>query len=465
MLLGFFRINDPYRLLGVILIVALLGIPQLIYPPEVLLMDLKYSIVGEAVAQGKWLFTQVIDDTAPVFAMSYGVKDLIFGRSLVAIKVIALLIVIFQSAYFAILLINNKAYTENTYVPALIFALLNFISFDVLSLSPELLGSTVLLLALNQLFHEVEFKIQRDDIVLKLGFYLGISTLFLFSYWPFLIICTFILIAFARATFRKIMLMLFGFALPHLMFVMIYFYRGELGMLWSHFYLPNLTFSGEMLVSTKALFVISAIPLAYFVFSIFMMNREARFTKYQSQLMQIMFLWTLTAVAQVLIARSISPASLLPTIPPFAYFISHYLLLIRRRWRAELMTWLLLIGIVSINFLAQRDRLSSVNYDALFVKKDRQLSIMDKKIMNLGDEIEVYSGNIFGGIFLNWKLSAKYFTNLSDYKSLELVASCFAIDPPEVIVDPDDSFREVLKFMPDLRGRYRRSGNYWLLSN
>ncbi|MEQ8425369.1 MAG: DUF6427 family protein, partial [Cyclobacteriaceae bacterium] len=332
--------------------------------------------------------------------------NLIFGRSIVAGHIVAALIIFFQAGYFAVLLINNKAYAENTYLPALIFALLCFFSFDLLAFSPELLASTLLLFVLNHLFHEIEFKIQRDEIVLTLGVYLGLATFLIFSYWVFLLLSIFILIALTRAGARKIALMIFGFILPHAMLITLYYYWGATDLLWRNFYLGNLTLAGEMLVSIRGLLVLGAVPLTYFVFSIFMMNREARFTKYQSQLMQVMFLWLLFSLLQILVARQVSPASLITFIPPLAYFISHYLLLIRRKWIAELMLWIFLGGLVSGNLLSRAGKINSVSYSGLFpVKSSYSDRIVGKKVMLLGSGFEIYENNTLGGFFLNWNIS------------------------------------------------------------
>ena len=232
MLLGFFRINDPYRLLGLLLVLILIGVPGFIYAPEILLSEVKSQVLGEAIADGKLMYIQVFDDTPPLASALFGLMNMFFGKSVLAYHIVALLIIFFQASYFAVLLINNKAYTENTYLPALIFGLLCFFSFDIVTFSAELLASTVLLFAINHLFHEIEFKIQQDDIVLKLGVYLGLSTFLVFSYWVFLLLSIFILIVLTRAGFRKIMLMMFGFVLPHAMLITLYFYWGEVGLLW-----------------------------------------------------------------------------------------------------------------------------------------------------------------------------------------------------------------------------------------
>ena len=463
MLLRFFRINDPYRLLGLLIILTAIGLIFFLNPSGILLSELKSLVLGEAIADGKLMYIHVFDDTPPLASAFFGLMDLVFGKSLLARHIISLLIIFFQAAYFSILLINNKAYAENTYVPSLIFGLLCFFSFDLLTFSPELLASTVLLFALNHLFHEIEFKIQQDEIVLKLGVYLGLTTFLVFSYWVFILLSIFILIGLTRAGFRKIALLIFGFILPHAILITLYYFWGEVGLLWNNFYSQNLTLFGSLLVSVKGLFVLSAIPLTYFVFSIFMMNREARFTKYQSQLMQVMFLWLICCVLQVVVARTVTPASLILFIPPLAYFISHYLLLIRRKWRAELMLWLFLLGIVSMNLLTRANRLETVDFTNLYPSSQSiKNPVQNKKLMVLGDGLNLYRDNSLGGFFLNWELSAPVFNNLSTYRNVEIVASCFEKDPPEVIYDDNNLMGNVIKYIPAIGKEYKKEGNTYL---
>src|SRR5262249_55937334 len=161
-----------------------------------------------------------------------------------------------------------------------------------------------------------------------------------------------------------------------------------------NYYQENLLHTDINLISGKSLLMLGAIPITYFVFSLFMMTREARFTKYQSQLFQVMFLWLLFCVVEVFLTRQLSPHSMIIMIPSLAYFFSHYLLLIRRKWIAEGMLWLLIVGVVTIGNMAARGRLSSIDYSRMFVSTGKKpLPVTDKKVMVLGDDISVYRNN------------------------------------------------------------------------
>ena len=78
-----------------------------------------------------------------------------------------------------------------------------------------------------------------------------------------------------------------------------------------------------------------------------MLNREARLTKYQSQLLQIMFVWLLIAIVELIVSGKMTPARVITFAPPLSYFTSHYLLLIRRKWIGEMMLWTFILGITT----------------------------------------------------------------------------------------------------------------------
>jgi hypothetical protein len=201
--LRFFRINDPYRLLALLVLLVLISLPMLVQPPPLMIGELSGMVVGEQI-HDKIMYVELFDRTAPLMAMTDGLLDFLFGRSLMGRHLLALFIIFFQASYFGILLINNRAYNENSYVPALIFGLLCFFSFDLLTITPELLASTLLLLALNNLFKEIEFRVDRDSIVLNLGVFIGMASLFVLSYTIFLFGAIIILLVFARSSARKI---------------------------------------------------------------------------------------------------------------------------------------------------------------------------------------------------------------------------------------------------------------------
>jgi len=458
--LRYFRINDPYRLITILLLLALASMPVLIDLPAPTTQELKDLVLGERVGN-KIMYVDIIDRTPPLLAVIDGFMNFFLGRSILARHILALIILFFQASYFAILLINNKAYAENTYVPSLLFAFLSLFSFDLIALTPELMASTLLLLALNNIFKEIEFRIDRDSVVLNLGIFLGLASLIIFSYTIFLIGTILVLIVYAGTTPRKILLLLMGYGLPHGIVLTLYYFYGHSHDLLTNFYGANLTQGSVNLMSFKSLMYLGAVPAVYFVISLFMLTRQARFTRYQSQIFQVLFLWLFLAMIELVVTPKVTPHSLMTFLPPIAYLISHYLLLIRRKWIAEFMLWMFISGILVVQLGSRQNWITNVDYRALFPQASRYEEIKDKRVMIIGEDWAIYKSNSLGGSFLDWELSRSYFEQPEYYENLVKINDAFVEDPPEVIIDELNLVDPVLSRIPAVKSRYSRSGVFY----
>jgi hypothetical protein len=205
------------------------------------------------------------------------------------------------------------------------------------------------------------------------------------------------------------------------------------------------------------MFQLGIVPIVYFVFAMFMLNREARFTKYQSQLFQVMFLWLLVAVIHVFVVRELTPQSFIIFIPSLAYLVSHYLLLIRRKRIAEGMLWVFLISLVSMSLLTRYGRIKSVNFEALFPRTSPyEKTITNKKIMVLTDDPGIYHQNKLAGYFPDWSLSKTIFQEPDYFDNILLINDAFEKDPPEIIIDPKDVMKKIFERIPRIKPMYKR---------
>ncbi len=463
-MLRFFRINDPYRLIPLLVVMGLVGLPFLIDLPSVTASELNDLVLGERMGS-KILYVDIIDRTPPLMAVIDGFLNFLFGRSILARHILALFLLFFQASYFAILLINNKAYNENSYVPSLIFGFLCFFSFDLLAITPELLASTILLFALNNIFKEIEFRVDRDSIVLNLGVFLGMASLIVFAYTIFLIAAILILMVFARTTPRKVILLLLGYGLTHGITFTLYYYLGHSSDLWENFYMANAQQVRIVVMGSGALLILGIVPIVYFVISLFMLTRDARFTKYQSQIFQVLFFWLVLAAIELFLEPEIAPHSFMTFLPPLAYFISHYLLLIRRKAIAEFMVWIFVTGILIISFSARMAWIPQVDYSKLFPKTSLyEGEIHGKKVMIVGKDPGLYLKNSLGGSFLDWELSQVYFEDPESYESIIKINEAFVKDPPDAIVDELNLMEPVMDRLPRVKKLYRKEGSvYWRL--
>ena len=455
-MLRYFRINDPYRLLGLLVLMTLLSLPLFIDTTPLTHPELRSFVIGEKVHEGNALYSELIDSTPPLASWLYGLGDILFGRSLTIRHLLAFLILFSQSAFLGIMLIDKKVFSENTYIPSFVFSILAFISFDSLSLTADLLASGFILLTLNNLFKEIEFRIQRDETIFNLGLFLSLASLLRFSHVIYLPGAILVLLIFTRSNLRKYLLMMLGFMLPHLFLICVYYVSGDFLSLWEHFYLPNLSFGSGSLMNSTSLLWLCAIPLLYLFISLFILNRDAHLTKYQSQIFQAMFLWFAVALIEILFTSDRRPQSLITLLPPVSFFLTHFLLLIRRRKFAEIHLWVLLVAVVTVTYLTRYNKIEKIQYDKLIVNQASN-PMKGKRILVLDDQPELFANNQLATSFYEWSVSQPIFEHPEYYDNLLAVSRSFEGDLPEIIVDPKNLMKAFFDRLPALATHYERT--------
>lgn len=465
-MLRYFRINDPYRLVGLLVIMLMLYLPLFIDPPQITIPELKNIVVGEKLNEDNNIYTGLVDSMAPIGAWFQEFFDSIFDRSVLARHILGFILIFLQSAFLGIMFISRKVFNENTYIPSFLFFLLFFFSFDTMALSNELVGSTFLLLAMNNLFKEIEFRVQRDETIFNLGLFISLASLFSFAFSVYLFCVMVILVFFTRMTLRKFLLLTFGFLLPHLLAISITYLNGALPKMWSYYYLANLGIDRETFITSKGLFVLAALPLLYFVVSVVMLNREARFSKYQSQLLQTMFLWLVFSFVYVLYCKNLRPQNLIVFIPCLTFLFTHFFLFIRRKKFVEMNVWILFLGIVIVSYLARYGKLGSVDYGLLFAKENQDTAAKNKRILVLENDLNQYRENMLATPYLNWKLSESIFRNPDYYETVTEVYHHFKTDPPDMVLDKENLLKAFFERMPEIKKQYERRGDvYWRITN
>ncbi len=446
-MLRFFRINDPYRLIVVFLVLLIIRLPILLADNTLTYPELDYLLVGEKLSEGNRLYDEIWTRMGPFSAVFYGVTDFIFGRSQLALQIISLLIVFFQSFIFNKILLINKAFDENTYVPGLIYALLMSWFFDQYSLSPSILGLTFILLALNNVLSHLEFKAKRDEMILNIGIHIGVASLF---YLPYIIFLPFIILAFiffSGTVLRRYLLMVYGFFLPIGLAASVFMVTGRLNDFVLQYVYPTLGIGGASYFSWTSLLIVFSVPLLFFGLGLIAVVQRGRFTVFQANLSQFMLLWTGFGIIYIFLVRVVVPANLIIFVPPVSYYISQYFLNIKRKWLAEIVFIIFLISPVFFNlgtffgFFFTQNLVDSSNY--VVSPSDYSTEIADKKILVLGPDMAPYLNARPATPFLEWSLSRKVFSELGYYDNLSIIGRGFSMDMPQLIIDQE-------RMMPDL---------------
>jgi hypothetical protein len=230
--------------------------------------------------------------------------------------------------------------------------------------------------------------------------------------------------------------------------------------MWNFYYLPNLAMNATRYISSGSLWWLGTVPFVFLLISLFMLNRQARLTKYQTQLVQSMFFWMVFSFLHLFFSKDIRPQSFITLIPSLSFFITHSLLVIQKKKFAEMGIWILLITTVCISYLARYEAIP-VDYSHLMVD-DEKLSKPAKRVLVLDSGINVYKDYSLASPFFNWELSEPIFSTPEYYESVVSVYRGLVSDPPDVIRDKEDKLKPFLDRIPQLRNMYTREGPFYL---
>jgi len=459
-MLSFFRVNAPYQILSLIIILVLLQFPFYINAPDLLVSELQWMLVGEKMGQGFMLYRDVWDNLSPLSAAAYWGIDELFGRSPVAHRSMANILILLQAVYFNYISNQRQLFTERNYVPGVLYLLFINVSFDCSILSPVLMATTFILLAFGTLIRQMQREGVTDE-VFELGFYLSVATLFylpmgLFSLWAF-----FSMLLYTGANFRQHTLAFFGYIFPIALAALFFFFRGALedlsqnlltSAIRAHRY--NLQDFLGVIGTMGGIFLVGGLGFLQTI-------RYPRFINYQGRCQQIMGLWVIIAFISIGLMPFIAPMQFIIFIPPVAVLSVNFFMLIERRWRAEVLFLVVFITILffryQASFLSNPITLnSSARLDNLKIKRaPLPPSIRQQKILIIGEDEGEYRDNFPATAYINWELARYDFENLDSYESVISIFDNFQADPPTYVIDKENVMPRLFKRLPELGKRYR----------
>lgn len=458
-MLSYFRVNDPYRMLGIFVLLILIRLPFLVSDVLLTVPELNWMLVGEKLSEGSRLYIGVWDNIGPLAALIYSLIEFLFNRSQTVYVLLAILLTTYQSLVFNTFLINKKAFNETTYVPAFAYVILSSFSFDFYVLSPVLISLTWILLALRNVFYRVESRSQ-DNRILSTGIYIGLAAL---CYLPSIIFLFSTIIAymlFASVSFRRYLLLLYGASLPFLIALTYFFVIDGLDAFLDQYLLSFKYLSRQFFIRPFPLLYLGFVPLAFLVVALYKVSQMRRFTNQQTKLQQIMFIKIIATFITLFFVNELAPYHLLPFVPPTAFFITHYLLSIRRFIFSELTTILftVLVALNGYAFLHGFFFLDQIfNTTELLVQEtpyDEQ--VRGKKTLVLGDQLSMYQEAQLATPYLDWQLSKRSLSSVDYFENLTQIYNNFSKDMPEVIVDLENIMPQLQDRIPLLEASYQK---------
>jgi len=459
--LSFFRSYYPLLYAGLLGLMLLIRLPLLLHPFPLLIPELNWLLVGEQMSAGKLLYRDIWDNVSPLSAVTYWGLNAVFGRSTLVLHVAATAVSVFQIAYFNYLANARAFFTDRMFWPGLVYMLFLHLSFDCLTLSPVLLSTTFLLLALGTLVKQMDRRGATDE-VFEVGFYIGIAALFYLPSAVFVLWAALSLLLYTGATFRQYSLSLFGFLFPVAVVALFYYLNDSLADINRNLLASVFRVRQYSLSNYRSLIASLLIPLGLGVLGFLsLFNTTGRYVNFQQRVQQIMVIWFGMAVLTIVLMPFLAPMAFLSFVPPMAYFTVFYFENMRKQWLAELgftaafaiMLLLFYQGAMGLLPGVELGRLSQLQVRPSPLPNE----IQNQRVLIIGEELSAYRTNRLATPYLNWDLAKYDLNNLDNYEAVINVFDHFKNDPPDYIIDRENVIQKLFQRAPALAKRYEKT--------
>ncbi len=457
-LFSFFKVNNPYRLVVVFLLALALKLPCLL--SDCAYFDMTHwLLISEAMGKGM-LYRDIIDPLAPLAAMVYRLVYLVAGRSVVTLHILGLLVLCWQAVIFNNMAIRNKVYTQNTYLPALVYVLLGSVHYSMSVFSPVQLGLTFVLLAFDKLLSHVEFRAKRDEQIMSIGLLLGLATLF---YVPFILLLPVVLLilAFFTSTIpRRYVVLTISALMPPVLTLLYYWLRQDSAYyVVHHLVQPSLSFSLRQANHTLGQAGLFALPLTLWLLGLLTMPRQRRLNNYQRRLAAL-FLFTglLTLPLYLFLQQADTVTLLLLLLPVAAFSAVHLFFLVNRPVADWLYSLLVLAALLFVHFDSAFGRWGYLPLIEQKVEVEPALAdlLRGRRILVLGDEQQLYAYGSLGSGFYYWPVAAYWFADPHDPQRLLYIRRQIERFRPQVVLDYTHQWRQISERIPAIKLTYRQ---------
>lgn len=419
--------------------------------------ELKWILLGEWLGQGFGMYDQTYDYTAPMSAGVYKVLYSLFGRSQWVFYIFSSLLITIQAGIFNALLLRNKIYNENSYLPAFLYMITAVSVPDFMTLSPHLMSLTFVLLALRNVIRRINNQV-TDELFLSNGIYVGIASMLYLPASVFFLVFLFSFILFSSAVPRRLILYLFGFLLIFGLCGIYFYVQGSF-----YLFLERAIFSGASLPARVAYswgkLVVFAAPFAFIlILSLVKKSGAIRLTNFQQKVEQVLWILFLGGLATFLLSNERSGFEFVFFVPVVAYFWTHYFILLKRRVFITIMPAILIFGLLIF---------SGYSYQTL--KDPTAIDLEDRKkgVLVIGERLEEYENQPMFTPFFHHHLSQDFIYELDTYEGAENFREIFEKLQPTYILDDMDVMEKVGYRFPYISKGYqvRDKDEYQKISN
>lgn len=433
---------------------ALIGLPLSI--PE-----LKWLLVGQRLGDGFTMYRDLYDYTGPVAVFFYKWLDMIFGRSRWVHVVFSTLLITVQAGMLNGLLIRNKAYAENNYLPAFIYVICMSATMDFFALSPQLISVTFIIMALNHVFRRID-NVITDELFLYSGFYLGLALMCYLPSAVFFLIFLLSLILFSSAVARRILLFVYGASVVVLIIWAYYFwFDASSDFFYDYFATPFLK-EKMWYVNFLGLAKISAVLIIAMLLGVSVVFTQ-RVTNFQQKMQQVMLLFIVAGFGVLILNSDLMTADLVFFVPSITFFLVYYFLGLKRRVWKFMLPYGLIISLLVYPYFWVNSEVSK----NIIVPSGGPKPVSKESLMGIGVDITSYENYDIAGPFLDPFVSKRKIDQLDYFDGVSGLYYGITSSEPDLIYDEAEVVSILFQRFPKFAKAYEQSAanHYKKISN
>lgn len=460
--LEFLRKLDLFRLLVVALIAFLVRFYW--FSNDVYIIpSLQWLSIGEMMGFQKVLYKDIWTSLEPFSAGTYYLIEYLFGKSILALRILSLLLCLIQAFLFNYYVAQTNIYNQKTSYPAFFYVLFSSINYDFYTLSPVQLGLTFMLPVMYFLFKDVRMG-EKSRNHFFAGASLGIASLFYLPFACFIIFVVYSFVIFSSFDVKRFFQLVFAFLFPWLMVFSYYYLNGSFYEVVENL-IKGTVYTTPIYYAEFSSIIKVGLPSALLaLFAFLYVSSKSSFLNFQYSSMKIMVMWFLNGLVAFLTMKEWGFFNIYIMVPVFTFFTVFLFIEIERVWIRESVFWSATIVLIFIHLNNKRIDFehAKTNSSSILILKDAEVrfngdAIHGKNILLLGNNPAALIHNKQSTIYADWNLALRHFGDLNNYDNISHIYSNLLENRPEYILDNVDMMPILMERIPELKGAYEPS--------
>lgn len=254
-----------------------------------------------------------------------------------------------QAFFINVVATSNRLANEVNLFPGLFYLLAASLLPEFLHLSPHHIANTFLIIALAELMKTYKTP-SCADTIFNVGFWIGVGSLFHFSYLTFILMGVIGLGVMRAFKFRERLMLLIGALTPYLLTAVYFFWHGRLGEFFQKQFAENFSVLDIHIQPSWDLYIKAGFFGLILLIVLFSYNQYVFKKNIQVQKKVAIFFWAVfSGVLTIFLQAGIQLDQLLVLVVPVGVLLSFNFTDLDRQW-AEILHFLLFLVVLLLQY-------------------------------------------------------------------------------------------------------------------